>query len=112
MHLNKKHVLFRVERSQEVLKTILVVTAKETSRAELKATFLDQLNVIRESLIFGFGGIGQFFKKVCTETVRTIVHFQNDIDHASKKKTVFFKSWHGRRCQTPDVRNQSTKRGL
>ena len=40
LHLNKKHVLFHAERSQPVLKTAFLVTTKESSRAELKKTFL------------------------------------------------------------------------
>ena len=42
LHLNKKHVLFQVERSQEGLKTIFVVTAKEKSKGELKQKFLER----------------------------------------------------------------------
>ena len=40
LHLNKKHVLFHVERSQQILKTTFLVTTKESSRAELKKIFL------------------------------------------------------------------------
>ena len=36
---------------------------RETSQAQLKAIFLDCLNVILESLCFRFGGIGQPFQK-------------------------------------------------
>ena len=42
LHLNKKHVLFHVERSQQILKTAFLVTTKESSRAELKKTFLER----------------------------------------------------------------------
>ena len=42
LHLNKKHVLFQVERSEEVLKTNLLATTKEKRRAELKRTFLER----------------------------------------------------------------------
>ena len=58
---------------------------------------MDGLNDILESLCLGFGGIGQpfhLFKKVCTETIKTIVHFQNDKDHISKKWTVFYLAWY------------------
>ena len=41
-HLNKKHVLFQVERSQEVLKTDFLVTTEATSLPELKKTFLER----------------------------------------------------------------------
>ena len=42
LHLNKKHVLFKVERPQEVLKTYFLVTTKETSPAELEKMFLER----------------------------------------------------------------------
>ena len=42
LHLNKKHVLFQVESSQEFLKTTFLVTTKESSQAELKKTFLER----------------------------------------------------------------------
>ena len=57
---------------------------------------MDGLNDILEILCLGFGGIGQpfhLFKKVCTETIKTIVHFQNDKDHISKQWTVFYLAW-------------------
>ena len=41
LHLNKKHVLFQVERSQEVHETDFLVTTKETSPAKLKKTFYE-----------------------------------------------------------------------
>ena len=42
LHLNKKHVLFLVVRSQQVLKTAFLFTTKESSRAQLKKTFLER----------------------------------------------------------------------
>ena len=41
-HLNKIHVLFHVERSQQILKTASLFATKESSRAELKKTFLER----------------------------------------------------------------------
>ena len=41
-HWNKTHVFLQVERSQEVLKTDFLITTKETSRAQLKKTFLER----------------------------------------------------------------------
>ena len=41
LHLNKKHVLFQVERSEEVPITDFLVTTKEKRKAELKRTFLE-----------------------------------------------------------------------
>ena len=42
LHLNKKHVLVQVKRSEEVLKTDFLVTTKEKRKAELKRTFLER----------------------------------------------------------------------
>ena len=42
LHLNEKHVLLQVERSEEVLKTDFLVITKETSPAELKKTLLER----------------------------------------------------------------------
>ena len=42
LHLNNKHVLFQVERSEEVLKTAFLVTTVATSPPELKKTFLER----------------------------------------------------------------------
>ena len=56
LHLNKKHVLFHVERSQQILKTAFLVTIKESSRAELKKKhFWNVLNVVLESFYFAHG---------------------------------------------------------
>ena len=42
LHLNKEHVLFQGERSEEVPKTDFLVTTKEKRKAELKRTFLER----------------------------------------------------------------------
>ena len=83
LHLNKKHVSFQVKRSLEVLKTIFVVTTKENSRAELKQTFWNVLNVVLESLYF-----------------------------AEATKAVFLSIRYHKTSQTQDVKSQSTKRSL
>ena len=54
MHLNKKHVLFQVEKSQEGLKTAFLVTTKESSRAELKKTFLERTQRRSGKFLFSF----------------------------------------------------------
>ena len=41
LHLNEKHVLFQVERSEEVLKTHFLLTTKKKRPAELKRTLLE-----------------------------------------------------------------------
>ena len=42
LHLNKKHVLFHVEKSQQVLKTAFLFITKESIRDGLKKTFLER----------------------------------------------------------------------
>ena len=83
LHLNKKHVLFQVDRSEEVLKTDFLVTTKETSAAELKRQFWNVLNVVLESFCF-----------------------------AQETKAVFISIRYHKTSQTQDVKSQSTKRSL
>ena len=54
LDLNKKHVLFQVERSQEVLKTDFLVTTKEKSKAELKKTNLERTQRRFGKFVFSF----------------------------------------------------------
>ena len=54
LHLNKKHVLVQVERSQEFLKTIFLVTTTEKSRAELKKTILERTQRRFGKFVFSF----------------------------------------------------------
>ena len=42
LHLNKKHVLIQIERSDEVLKTAFLITTEATTSPELKKTFLER----------------------------------------------------------------------
>ena len=42
LHLNKKHVLFQTERSEEVLKTAFLVRTEATSPPQLKRTILER----------------------------------------------------------------------
>ena len=114
LHLNKKHVLFHVERSQEVLKTILVVTTKENSRAELKQTFWNVLNIVLESWCFSFGEIAQNFSEGLYEN-----HQNNCTQYKTTKttsprmsKAVFISIPYRKTSQTQDVKSQSTKRSL
>ena len=51
------------------------------------------------------------FQKTCKETIKTIVQFQNDKDHISKKWTVFYLAWY-EMSNTRRKKNQSTKRSL
>ena len=54
LHLNKKHVLFQVERSEEVLKTDFLVTTKEKSQAEVKMAILERTHRCFGKFVFSF----------------------------------------------------------
>ena len=82
-HLNKKHVLFHVERSQQFLKTASLFATKESSRAELKKHFWNVHNVVLESFCF-----------------------------ALETKAVFIIIRYPKTSQTQDVKSQSTKLSL
>ena len=59
LHLNKKHVFFHVERSQQVLKTAFLFTTKESSQAELQKSFLERTQ--RRSGMFLFCSRNKLF---------------------------------------------------
>ena len=115
LHLNKKHVLFQVERPQEVLKSYFLVTTKEKSKAELKQTFLERTQRHFAKLVLSFRWdrplfFGQFVRKSSKRLHTT----QNDEDHVSEKiKSCFFLSIRCRKTsQTQAVKSQSTKRSV
>ena len=81
LHLNNKHVLFQVERSEEVLEKDFLLTTKETSPAELKKTFLERTQRRFGKILF-----------------------------CSRNKTVFISIRYHKTSQKQDVKNQSTKR--
>ena len=84
LHLNKKHVLFQGERSEEVLKSdFFLVTTKEKSPAELKRQFWNVLTVVLESF--------------CS---------------AQERKADFISIRYHKTFQTQDVKIQSKKRSL
>ena len=115
MHLNKKHVFFHVERSQEVLKTIFVVKTKENSRAELKQTFWNVLDVVLENwCFFILVKSPNNFRKVCTKMIKTIAHNTKQRRPRFRKtsKAVFKSIRYSQTSQTQDVKSQSTKRSL
>ena len=83
LHLNKKHVLIQVERSEEVLKTAFLVTTKKTSPPEIKKTFLELTQRRFGSFVF-----------------------------RSRKKGVFLNIRFHKTSQTQDAKSESTKRSL
>ena len=54
LQLNKKQVLFQVDKSQEVLKKIFLVKTTEKSKAELKQTILDSTQRRFRKFVFSF----------------------------------------------------------
>ena len=54
LHLNKKQVLFQVDKSQEVLKKNFLVKTTEKSKAELKQTILDSTQRRFRKFVFSF----------------------------------------------------------
>ena len=83
LNLNKKHVLFQVERFEEVFKTAFLVKTKATCPPELKKTFLERTQ--RRLEIFCF---------------------------AQGKKAVFIIIRYPKTSETQDLKNQSTKPSL
>ena len=54
LHLNKKQVLFQVDKSQEVLKKNFLVKTTEKSKAELKQTILYRTQRRFGKIVFSF----------------------------------------------------------
>ena len=82
----QKDVLFQVERSHEGLKTIFVLTAKESSRAELKKTFSEPTHCRFGKFLFCLGNKNCFYIFIIIRCHKT--------------------------SQTQDVKSQSTKRSV
>ena len=85
LHLNKKHVLFQVDKSQEVLESAFLVTTKKTRPQGLKKTFLE----------------------------RTQRRFGNFMFRSKEeKKAVFLNIRYHKTSQTQDAKSESTKRSV
>ena len=89
----QKHVLFQIERPQEVLKTIFFVTTKEKSRAEHKQTFLERTLRRYGKFVFSFRWNRQkIFGRFVRKSSKHLHTIQNDVDHVSKNiKSCFYK---------------------
>ena len=93
LQLNTKHVLFQVERPQEVLKTYFLVTTKEKSKAELEQIFLERTQRHFAKLMFSFRWDRLvFFGRFVRKSSKQMHTFQNDEDHVSEKKQKLFLS--------------------
>ena len=115
LHLNKKHVLFQVERSQEGLKTFFAVTAKEKSKAELKQTFLERTKRNFGKLVYSFRWDRPlFFGRFCTKIIKTIAHNpKRQIPRFRKNQKLFFLSIrYCKTSQTQDVKSESAERSV
>ena len=69
LHLNKKHVLFHVETFQQILKTVFLVTTKESSQAELKKTFLERTQRRFGKFLFCSRNKSCFYKSSITQDI-------------------------------------------
>ena len=83
LHLNKRHVLFHGERSQQVVKTAVFLQPKNQAEQSSKRHFWNVLDVVLESFCL-----------------------------AQETKAVFICIRYPKTTQTQDVKSQSTKRSL
>ena len=115
LHLNKKHVLFQVERPQEVFKTFFLVTTKEESKAELKQTFVERTPRHFGKLVFSFRWDRPlFFGRFCTKIIKTIAHNpKRQRPRFRKNQKLFFLFIRYRKTsQTQDVKSESAERSV
>ena len=115
LHMNKKHVLFQVESSEEILKTIFKVTTKEVSRAELKQTFSERTQRRFGKFVFSFQWNRPFFfGRFGQKSSKQFHTLQKDEDHVLEKKSkaVFVSIRYRKISQAQDVKSQSTKPSL
>ena len=91
LHLNNKHVMFQVERTEEVLKTDVLVTTKEKSKAQLKQTFLKRTQRRFGKFVFSFRWNRPiFFERFVRKSSKQLHTIQIDEDHISKKNQKLF----------------------
>ena len=111
LHLNKKHILFHVERSQQVLKTAFLVTTKESSPAELKKTCLARIQRRLGKLVFFFRwNCPIFFERLIWKPSKQLHTIQNDKTTFLKiSKAVFISFRYRKTSQTQDEESQSTE---
>ena len=114
LHLNKKHILFHVERSQQVLKTAFLVTTKESSPAELKKTCLARIQRRLGKLVFFFRwNCPIFFERLVWKPSKQLHTIQNDkTTFLKNSKAVFISFRYRKTSQTQDEESQRTERGV
>ena len=116
LHLNKKHVSFLPSReiSGSSQNKFCSYNQKKNSRAELKQTFWNVINVVLESWCFLFGEIAQKFSEGLYENHQNnCTQYKTTKTTLSKKsKAVFISIRYRKTSQTQDVKSQSSKRSL
>ena len=115
LHLNKKHVLFQVERSEEVLKTIFFSYNRRKKQSSAKKKhFWNVLDVFLEILCFAFGEIAQYFSEgLCEYHQNNCIQYKTTKTTFPKKsKAVFISIRYRKTSQTQDVKSQSTKHSV
>ena len=90
LHLNKKHVLFQVERSEEVLKTAFSNTTEATCPPQLKKTFLERTQHRLGKFLFCSRNKSCFYKYSITQDS------SNAGCKEPKKPNVAFEVWRSR----------------
>ena len=111
----QKHVSFQVERPQEVLKTVFLVTTKEKNKAEHKQTILERTQR-------SFCKVGVFFSVISPNIFSEGLHenHQNNCiqykttksTFPKKSKAVFISIRYPKTSPTQDVKSQRTERSV
>ena len=115
LHLNKQHVSFLPSREiSGSSQNNFCSYNQKNSRAELKQTFWNVLNVVLESLCFPFGEIAQYSSEVLGENHQNnCTQYKTMKTTFSKKSKAVFISIRYRKTSQPQVvKRQSTKRSL
>ena len=115
LFLNKKHVLFQVERPQEVLKNIVFSYNQRKRQSGAQTDIFGTYST-------SFWKVGVFlsmrspifFRKVCTKIIKKIAYNTKRRRQRFRIiKSCFFLSIRYRKTsQTPDIKSQSTERSV
>ena len=115
LHLNKKHVLFQVERPQEVLKTYFFSYNQRRKQSRAQTDIFGTYSTSFWKLMFSFWwDCPTYFGRFVRKSSKQLHTIQNDEDHLSEKiKSCFFLSIRYRKTsQTQDVKSQNTERSV
>ena len=112
MNLNKKHVLFQVERSQEVLKTFfLSYNQRKKQSSAQKDIFGTYSTSFWNFCVLISVNSPNNFRRVCARIIKTIAHItkRRRPRFRKKSKAVFISFRYRKTSQTQDVKSQSTE---